>query len=282
MILTSAEIDALAIVANPDPAGKRRTSYDATVGEIIFDGAMVDGQRFRLPSRGIAWVVSRETFRLPDTVTGIATLRTTWTQEGILALTVGVIDPEWSGSLSAAIVNFGSDDFIISKGDQFFRVVFHQHGPTSGPPVINDRNRYIEDTIRRSIRTRDSFLNMSNISDEVSGKLFGSSNWASRITIWLLFLSIMAIFFPIAYGVCSDYIGQKSELSIIKDELKDIKKEQTALSAKVEVLTNSADHRTAPDASAPISSYPSTPARAADVPAILPNTAPAIRPVPPG
>ena len=37
----------------------------------------------------MVWVLSKEEFALPKDVTGLATLRTTFTKQGILALNVG-------------------------------------------------------------------------------------------------------------------------------------------------------------------------------------------------
>jgi dUTPase len=127
MILTSNEIEALGIVQNRVPHGVRSTTYDATVGEIILGGTTLQGDSYVLPPRGMVWVVSREKFSLPTDITGLATLRTSWTHNGILALNVGVIDPGWSGQLGAAIVNFSSANFVVKRGNGFLRVLFLRH-----------------------------------------------------------------------------------------------------------------------------------------------------------
>ena len=63
---------------------------------------------------------------MPGTVSGFATLRTTFTKLGILALNVGIIDPFFKGPISTALINFSDRPREIRVGDKFFRV---QLGP---------------------------------------------------------------------------------------------------------------------------------------------------------
>src|SRR5450830_549060 len=105
MLLRKDEIIAKNIVAAANSKSQRETTYDATVGEIIFCGRKIEEDEFTLPSRGVVWVISKEVFTLPSNITGLATLRTTWTHDGVLALNVGVIDPGWNGPVATALVN---------------------------------------------------------------------------------------------------------------------------------------------------------------------------------
>jgi deoxycytidine triphosphate deaminase len=93
MILVRDEIEAKNIVHSAQVNGPRSTTYDATVGEIIIEGKSIQESSFTLLPRGIAWVISTEEFRLPSDVTGLATLKTTWTHNGVLALNLGIVDP---------------------------------------------------------------------------------------------------------------------------------------------------------------------------------------------
>lgn len=134
MILVSREILDRQLVHSRTSAGERETTYDATVGEIIHEGITHDGEAYALPARGMVWVVSHERFVLPKDLTGLATLRTTWTHSGILALNVGIVDPGWDGPLATAVVNFSNANFEIKKGDAFLRVIFITHLPTNAEP----------------------------------------------------------------------------------------------------------------------------------------------------
>lgn len=75
----------------------------------------------------MAWILSKEKFKMPKNVTGLATLRTTFTKQGILALNVGIIDPFFEGPISTALINFSDRPRRIDVDDKFFRVVFFEH-----------------------------------------------------------------------------------------------------------------------------------------------------------
>jgi deoxycytidine triphosphate deaminase len=65
-----------------------------------FSGDILDVNRavgVDLEPREMVWILSKEEFALPKDVTGFATLRTTFTKQGILALNVGIIDPFLTG-----------------------------------------------------------------------------------------------------------------------------------------------------------------------------------------
>lgn len=89
MVLTATELAGKGIVHNGVGVGERPTTYDATVGSIIRCGVEISENRFVLKPRHIIWVVSAETFDMGDSTTGLATLKTQWTHQGVLALNVG-------------------------------------------------------------------------------------------------------------------------------------------------------------------------------------------------
>ncbi len=49
-------------------AGKRPTTYDATVGSIVQEGEEIDESRFKLPTGHRLRVISAETFDVPNNV----------------------------------------------------------------------------------------------------------------------------------------------------------------------------------------------------------------------
>jgi deoxycytidine triphosphate deaminase len=92
----------------------KNSTFDLTIGEIVPIGKKALQERRRNPNvpsvflepREMVWVLSREEFNMPADVTGFATLRTTFTKQGILALNVGIIDPLFKGPISTALINF--------------------------------------------------------------------------------------------------------------------------------------------------------------------------------
>jgi deoxycytidine triphosphate deaminase len=92
----------------------KNSTFDLTIGQIIPIGKRAFLSRrnrdllamYFLEPREMVWVLSKEEFSMPANVTGFATLRTTFTKQGILALNVGIIDPMFHGQISTALITF--------------------------------------------------------------------------------------------------------------------------------------------------------------------------------
>jgi deoxycytidine triphosphate deaminase len=240
MILSSREISDLGLVHNRMSAGERETTYDATVGEIIHEGETYRADAYVLPSRGMVWVVSHERFALPNNLTGLATLRTTWTHNGILALNVGIVDPGWDGPLATALVNFSNTNFEIRRGEAFLRVVFLQHLPTVPTVRAVQTNTYLRQIRERSARIPNTFLNLSSLAEEMQSKMYGSpifGSWIARIGAWVaaitLVVVLVSIFVPIAYGVSTEWISRKADLEVLKHSVDSLQKQQDEFGARL-------------------------------------------------
>ncbi|MFM0741975.1 hypothetical protein PQQ51_32505 [Paraburkholderia xenovorans] len=232
MLLTKADIANNKIVYAPTSNGQRETTYDATVGEIIYGGTVIKDDEFTLASRGVVWVVSEEEFHLPEDVTGLATLKTTWTHDGVLALNVGVIDPGWQGPVATALVNFGKNDVLVKKGKPFFRILFHEHAVTGAAPKPYPKQEYVEDIVRKSRSFSPEFLNMNSLADEVSTKILKLPRWAYLLTIIAIVISVLAIYMPISWSVGTEhYLGQ-ARIENLEKEIQDLKQRQEELKNK--------------------------------------------------
>jgi deoxycytidine triphosphate deaminase len=221
----------------------RHSTYDATVGEIINEGSTHYDNSFVLPARGMVWVVSRETFSLPQNVTGLATLRTTWTHNGILALNVGVVDPGWNGPLATALVNFSNSNFEIVRGNGFLRVLFLTHAETSAVKIEKSRGTYLSEIREKSSRIPSTFLNLKSLADEVLANLSGSSLIANRLARYgvlagfvALLLALYAILIPIVYGITSEFMSRKADLQRVEEELRQAQIREGDLREKMRTL----------------------------------------------
>lgn len=219
MMLTANDISEETIVIDPRPQGQRPSTYDATVGSIIQQGREIKDECFQLPPRGIVWVVSNEIFSLPGNVTGLATLRTTWTHDGVLALNVGVVDPRWQGPLAAAIVNFGNSKFEVRRGEPFLRIMFHRHETVRCNPVVKNKDIYKREILAKSKMYSSTFLNMESLVPEVAQKVLSMPRWLSALTIIGLILAVLAIFAPISWSVFSDYRSGQERISRLESEV---------------------------------------------------------------
>ncbi len=147
-----------------DKANLKNSTYDLTIGEIVPLGRKGFEQRqlqsikeYHLPPSHMVLVLSAEDFKLPENITGLATLRSTLTQQGLLALNVGIIDPGYSGPISAALMNFSDRSIILREGEKFFRVLFIEHESVAeyAPKLPEARTR--QDYLRS---LEDSALNL--------------------------------------------------------------------------------------------------------------------------
>ncbi len=236
MILVSEEIKELSLVEGADQASWRPSTYDATVGEIIEQGKRKNEDTFVLPPRGVVWVVSKEKFKIPHSATGLATLKTSWTHRGILALNVGIIDPGWHGPLSAALVNLSNVDFEIAKGIPFLRIAFMTHKNVTTDDNVKEIDEYLLSVRDYSSRMANTFLDISSIAKEVRIELNSSTliaNKIAKIAIGLGAISIIAAvlstFAPISYAVYTD-IGSTKVL------IESLKKDSEAFSFEIKNL----------------------------------------------
>lgn len=222
MILNREQIKAAGIVAPALPSSCRSTTYDATIGDIIDCGAVQEAPSFILQPRGVVWVVSNEDFTFGDTTTGLATLKTTWTHRGLLALNVGVIDPGWKGPLATALVNFSGKRIEIRKGEPFFRVMVFTHDATGVDPVAKSRSIYLSEIQDRSRMFAATFLDTDSLVDEVALAVFKFPKWA----IWLgwagFWIAVISIFAPMAASVFLDHRKEASEHAVLEQRIQQL------------------------------------------------------------
>lgn len=223
MLITKSDIAAKSIVIGAAKAGARDTTYDATVGCIILDGAGIRSGRYVLPPRGIVWVISQETFNMPGNVTGLATLRTTWTHQGVLALNVGVIDPGWSGPLATVLVNFGKSDFSVEVGSQFLRVMFFSHEAVAAVNSIQIGSEYKKIIMLRSKNFSESFLNMKSLISDVKNDIFKLPTIAYWFAFFALVAALFSLLLPIGYTVLTDRIKETTKIESLQRQIDELR-----------------------------------------------------------
>lgn len=177
------------LVTGGSEASLKNSTFDLTVGQIVPIGKKAVRARRKNPDvsfvflepREMVWVLSKEEFNMPADVTGFATLRTTFTKQGILALNVGIIDPLFKGPISTALINFSDRAREIRQGDKFFRVAFFPHSDVSAfhPKDENvdttEYIRYLENVSYADFSP--SFLNIPKFDDDYYFAKFWSLVW---------------------------------------------------------------------------------------------------------
>jgi deoxycytidine triphosphate deaminase len=204
------DILARGLVTGGTVANLKNSTFDLTVGEIIPIGK--DAVRARtlatarreaplaryfLEPREMVWVLSKEEFALPKDVTGLATLRTTFTKQGILALNVGIIDPFFRGPVNTALINFSDRPRSIEIGEKFFRVAFFEHSDVTAYHASDEslkRGAYIKDLETVSFSDfAPNFLNIPTFDDKYFEQKFLSVLWSAIIKNKKISIPVIAV-----------------------------------------------------------------------------------------
>ena len=226
--------------------GQQGSSFDLTIGAVYDDdGNRVDGP-FRLKPGHIVQVVSAEIFKLPPTITGHVTYKTTLTQKGIWALTVGIVDPGWNGPVATTLLNFSRVEHAIAAGDSFLRVSLFEHQDV--PPARLRPAPLLAEylmNVRKAASTLfpKTFLNSDEISAQAGRNVMETVRnqalaWIAGIAVIFTVLQFAADFISLKLSQPTlpsqisyeDVIGLQRDLQTVKDELRKLRetREQTS------------------------------------------------------
>ena len=130
------------VVYNGDEASIRLGSYDLRIGKIIVSGKIYKDNYIIQPQEMVI-LISQERVRIPRNLVGYALPQTNLGQEGILALSTGIIDPGYEGLISTAAINFEQAPRCVRFGDRFLRLVFHEIEDAGDRRCRNAAFRYL-------------------------------------------------------------------------------------------------------------------------------------------
>lgn len=135
MLITGQNILDKNLLKNANPLAIKGSSYYLRIRSIIPAGHDLENTEHgggkdshSLAPGGLAWVVSEECFQIEDySVTALVTLKSSFTKKGLLLLDVGLVDAGYVGPIGTVVINFSKNHILLTKGDEFFRVIFMQH-----------------------------------------------------------------------------------------------------------------------------------------------------------
>jgi deoxycytidine triphosphate deaminase len=231
-MLSGDEIESLGLIDNADPDCFRAASYDVRIGNVIKpDGKINDS--YLLPPQGIAEVVSAEIINLPNDISGIAIVKTSLCNEGILLLNIGIVDPGYNGRLSGFLVNFGRNQRILRKNEIFLRLTFQriEGGLSRSKTISTDDAKYLFDkTINIQEKFGAEFLDITAVTREFTKTLFDEYKVKilSFVAAAAMFLALMTFLLNFGNLILVQRFLQPSDVTraeIINSHLQD----QTAL-----------------------------------------------------
>lgn len=188
------------IVQNGKDEQYRAIGYDLSVGHIVRpDGELAT--RYTLPAQGIVEVISRERLHMPPDVYANVLIKTGLSNEGLLALGIGVVDPGYHGRISSFIVNFSKDPQPLELGQSFLRSVFYEVEESKDyRKIIVEDKDYIAASRKRVISNfGESFLNAEKLTNDIVDRSIekykkSASFWIPAVAFGLAFLTFLLNF----------------------------------------------------------------------------------------
>lgn len=199
MLLNNKQFLEKKIIDNVGSISLRAASYDLRVGKILAKPgkggkaktmtSVVAEDEYEIPPQGMVEVVSMERLSMPANVLAYATVKTHLSDQCVLALGIGLIDPEYDSYLSSTLVNFGTQPFYVKQGDIFLRLTFHEFARSAedkSQPFKKDHEEYLEGKRRKVLeRFSETFLNLSNTVRQafsvLSGRIWGTAVGVSAV-----------------------------------------------------------------------------------------------------
>jgi deoxycytidine triphosphate deaminase len=210
MLLSGKQIIERRIIDNVGPKSVREASYDLRVGTILAKPSdstrsststkqgktsVISVEEYELPPQGMVEVISLERLTMPSDVLGHATVKTSLSDQCVLALGIGLIDPGYDSYISSTLVNFGTLPFHLKRGNIFVRLTFHDY-EYSGPKIdrghtdLADYSQLKRDKVLA--RFSDTFLNLGNTVD-VATDVFWRKLWPKLVGISALVALVVAV-----------------------------------------------------------------------------------------
>jgi deoxycytidine triphosphate deaminase len=242
-MLSGDEIKQLALIQNDNPNSYRAASYDLTVGRIIApeqDRVRAD-EAFTIPPQGMVEVISAERVKLPPNVAGYTLLKNSLSNQGILAISIGIVDPLYEGLMSSTLINFSRSPVTLRPGDAFLRVTFHEYSPNIGlqPPTLISDSKYLRQRVHK-VREHFSktFLDLETTIATLTPPVFEKSfeRWKGRLFVYVpvfVFLIAVLTFFVNAGTAYMSRIGANRDQ--IKTELRKEMQQEDYLQLKKDV-----------------------------------------------
>jgi deoxycytidine triphosphate deaminase len=207
-MLSGQEIKAAALIQGAEESNYRAASYDLRVGRIIAPSGtgLFEGEEFIIPPQGMIEVISAERVKLPKDIAGYTTLKNRLCNKGVLAISIGIVDPLYEGLMSSTLINFSRSAVPLRAGDTFLRLTFHRYRPESEvivPIMLADQD-YIADRRKKAeVHFSDTFLNLRETIAKVSAPVMQQvlGRWKKAFFVYVpiaaFALALMAFFITV-------------------------------------------------------------------------------------
>jgi dUTPase len=250
MLLRGEEIRSLGFIHGATDLNFRSASYDVRIGEIVDPaGNVLD--IYELPPQGMVRVLSEEILLIPAHIAGHALVKTSLCDQSVLAINIGLIDSLYSGPVSSALINFGKNPHVLTKGEVFLRLSFFAYLPEPGP----DRPKPAERREVYVLRAKEkvlkyyapTFLNLSKLTEIQAKAIFEKYivQVLGGVGAFALLLAALTFFLNFGNNGTVNWLLQRSiqlqPIPAVQELQKDneaLKEQNKALSERLDKLAN--------------------------------------------
>lgn len=177
MLLDKMEIKEENFLFFTEESSYRDASYDLTIGNIYDLKKDEEKNRYVLKPGGMVLAFSNEVFNLPSNILGMTTVKNSLSNNGVMAVNIGLVDPNYIGPISCILINFGITDEIITKKDSFLRMTFHR--------LTNVEKVFIEKTSEELVEIKNEYVKnkKSVASQKLSNTFLSLDSFRNKILI---------------------------------------------------------------------------------------------------
>ncbi|MDI9364247.1 MAG: hypothetical protein QM541_04795 [Flavobacterium sp.] len=215
MLLNYEEILLANLLKNFTEKNFRTGSYDLTINHIIdLDGC--EKKEINLAPQGMVTVVFKEEVEMPSNILSYAHVKTSLARRGIMAISIGIIDPTYKGLISTVIINYGNKPYTLKVGDSALRLTFHKIAIPQKNKVVNSASSGTYYVQERELETQkflgDSFLNLKDVEKRIEKNV---TEWVwKRIGVISTIVSAIAFIAALFFNVLN--YNEKSNDNYLK------------------------------------------------------------------
>ena len=243
-MLTGISIRNAGVVIGGTETSYRASSYDVRIGQILTNDGELHAN-FRMPPQGIVQVISKERIKLPHDMTGLATVKTSLCNDGLLALNIGIIDPGYEGRISSFLVNFANVPRVLTRGEPFLRLQFVPlpDGAHTSKPI--DDSAYIASRRQAAARFGGTFLNLSEEVQSAAKKEFlewrrniltAAGGAALILAVFTFFLNFGSLTIVKGWLQPTDTVRADLFRGVLNDQMLQLTKANSALAERLQAI----------------------------------------------
>jgi deoxycytidine triphosphate deaminase len=244
MLIVGDEIFNRNLLQDADKKHVSNATYYLTIEKIIRGGQDKESDSVEIAPNGIAWIVSKERFNIASNdIIALVSLKSSLTKQGLLALDTGFVDPRFKGPIGTIVVNFSKNTVTLTKGDEFFRVLFFSHNELTGDYVSRSMTNYASVEAYANERKKEisrdyysTFLNLEQIKKQIQDDVLDSATntlrdelifYAIKKYWWVILLTAVLLIGVVSFGASKvgDMFTKAEIKQMIQSAMLDEKKE---------------------------------------------------------